>query len=84
MLRQNLSRLVIRLIILTTVAGALLLMPVEPARNTVSAGSSCPICDDPYSECLATCPPLGQPGHFACISDCNEAYRECKFREQCP
>jgi hypothetical protein len=80
MLRQNLGKLLVRLIILTALVGALFFTPIEQTRNTVCAKLSCPECDGAYSVCLDSCPPLGQPGHAGCVAQCNFQYGQC----QCP
>jgi len=79
MLRRNMPRLFVRLIILTTLVSALFFTPVEPTHNTVRAGSSCPICDDAYAECVANCPGLGEPGHLTCMRNCRDEQSECTF-----
>ena len=79
MLRRNMSRLFVRLVILTTLVGALFFTPMDPTRNTVRAGVSCPFCEEGYAACVASCPPLGQPGHFSCIGNCNLEFRDCEY-----
>jgi len=79
MLRRNISRLFVRLVILTTLVGAIFLTSTDATRNKVHAGSSCQICDDAYAECVAKCPGLGEPGHFTCILNCRNEQKECAF-----
>lgn len=34
-------------------------------------------CFSQYAACVAACPPLGRPGRFACLQDCNNFYQSC-------
>lgn len=66
-------RLFVRLIILTALVAALFFTPAHKTARAVS----CPVCDEAEIECEASCPPLGQPGHFACVGECRTEYKDC-------
>ena len=53
MLRQKILRLLVRLVILTTLAGALFFTASDARRNTVRA-RDCAECDAYYWACLET------------------------------
>jgi len=80
MLRQKMLRLLVRLVILTTLVGALFLTSADVTRNTVHAADPwCPECQGYYEACVETCPFLGEPGHFSCIFNCTQGQRECEI-----
>lgn len=77
MLKHHARRLAFRLIVLLALAGGLLVTSADVSQNAAHAAAACP-CDLEYQACIATCPPIGQPGRFACIRDCNEAWEDCQ------
>ena len=78
MLRRPMFKLFVRLLILTTLVSALLLMSVDVTRKTVHATRWCDdICWTEYDECTAWCPAPGQPNAFACARYCRYELEEC-------
>jgi hypothetical protein len=77
MLRKDVLRLVVRLAILMALAGSLLTLSAGVTENTAYAKAAC-ICDLEHQQCVANCPPLGQPGRFACIGACNSQWEDCQ------
>jgi hypothetical protein len=45
-------------------------------KQRVCTGYSCG-CYDAEAECMALCPPEGEPGHLDCITDCGRQSRRC-------
>jgi hypothetical protein len=83
MLRRNMPRLFVRVIILTTLVSALFFTSPDVTRNTVHANDPindpfCTVCQGYYEECVASCPPLGE-GRIACRGACTLAQRECEI-----
>ena len=84
MLRRNMPRLFVRLLILTTLVSALLLTSTGVTRNTVYATDPvydpfCTVCQGYYEACAESCPALGEPGHFSCMLSCRNEQRECEI-----
>jgi len=70
--------LFLRLVFLMALVGALVVLPADLTGNKASASNSC-FCDLEYTACIEGCPPLGQPGHFACIGACNLEWKNCSI-----
>lgn len=79
MSRRNMPRVFVRLVVLTTLVGALFFTPADMTRNTVHADPWCPACDEEYYICMAGCPLPGEPGRIACTGYCNNVWRECEI-----
>jgi hypothetical protein len=77
MLRRTLPRLLVRLLILTTLVSALLFTSADVTRRTVHANLYCIDCWDCYDQCIAGCPPAGQPGAGSCARYCRYELDEC-------
>jgi len=75
MLRRDVLKLAVRLLILMALIGSLLTLSAGVNNNTAYA--ACP-CDLEYQACIAACPPPGQPGRFACIGACNSQWEDCQ------
>jgi hypothetical protein len=61
---------------------ALLVTSNDVTYKTVHAGDPsndpfCSVCDFYAEQCLASCPPLGEYGHFACTGSCRLEYKDC-------
>lgn len=77
MLKHHAQRLAFRLILLLALVGGLLVISADMSKNDVHAKAAC-TCDLEYQACTASCPPVGQAGHFACVRYCNEAWEDCQ------
>lgn len=77
MLKSNVSRLTVKLLILMALVGSLLNVSAGLPKNTTSAKAAC-FCDLEYEACVAACPEPGQPGRFACIGACNLQWKDCQ------
>ena len=71
------KKLFFRLVFLMALIGALVVLPANFSGSKVSAEPDCPWCDQARAACVAACPGQGEPGHFACIGDCNMDWRSC-------
>jgi hypothetical protein len=85
MLRQNMRRLFVRFIILTTLVSALFFSSTNVMPRTVHAADPvndpfCTVCQGFAEACMETCPALGEPGHFFCVRDCMWQQRECEIQ----
>jgi hypothetical protein len=76
MLKHHARRLAFRLFVLLALVGGLLVMSADMSQNTAHARAAC-YCDLEYQACIASCPPIGQPGRIACIGACNLAWKDC-------
>ena len=77
MLRRDVLKLAVRLLVLIALVGSLLTVPAGVTKNTACAKAAC-FCDLQYEECIAACPPPGQPGRIACMGACNMQWKECQ------
>lgn len=73
MLKRTIPRLFVRLLILTTLVGALLFTPADVTRKTVHANLCPSDCEAEFNACIEGCPPWGQPGYYIC-------HRQCRYQ----
>lgn len=70
-------KLFLRLALVMALFGAMVILPSDLTTEKASGSICCSVCDAYSQECSAACPPLGQPGHFQCIRQCNDCWRTC-------